>query len=137
MVQPRFDKLVVVIAEGVAGDLSMEGALIFGRRPERDVIVHRDTDHAGGAGDVGGGIGALVEAVGQPIHRAGLAVVEPVAEVIAISRRRGRGDADEVEAEVTRPLLDLRRKLVGIDGFARGGRKLLCIRERRHWVVPS
>src|SRR4051812_3887294 len=75
-------------------------------RLQRDVIVHGDADHAAGAGHVAGDMALVFEASGEVVHRAGAALVEPLAEVVAVARGRGIADTDEVEAHSAGALLD-------------------------------
>src|ERR1700733_3672811 len=66
---------------------------------ERNEVIYRNADRAADAGEIGRWIDPLREIPGEIGHRAALAVVEPLAEILLIFRRLGGSDADQIEAQ--------------------------------------
>ena len=97
-VQALLDPFVIIVAQGVAGDSALGSRILGIGFAQGDVIIHGHADHAQGLREIGGRIGALAESIGEILHGAGLAVVEPLAEIVAVAGRLGGGDAGPVEA---------------------------------------
>ena len=106
-VQSLGDDEVIVLAQGIACDSAVVFAVDGWKLSQWDVIVQGYADDGGGSGEISGGVGAMVEAIMEPVHGSGLACVQPLTEILTILRGLGRCDADEVKAQVSGVTFDI------------------------------
>jgi hypothetical protein len=127
------DDFVVVASPGVAGDFS-DGAGVWWGFGRGLVVGEADAEDALGPREFLGDVDTLMDALGEVVHGAVLAFVDPAGVGVGVGGRGGAGDSDEIESRFARHRLERRGEGVrgdrghesiisGGDAASRSGRR--------------
>ena len=78
------------------------------------MIIHSQANHASGPGHIHRGIDPFGEPFGEELHRPGIAIIQPVPEIILVMRRLGGSDSNPIKPQTPGVYLDMCGKLVTI-----------------------